>query len=620
MSASTNITTPEDTERPAAPDLPAPEALDFSHLTLSSTIADLPTHSFEVQATTSGQLVAEIFKQHPRLPGVIIAGKQGDKTITAVSRRRFLENVGRPYGIEVYLNRPIQVLVKTIAADRLILPAETTIRKAAAAALQRPLDLIYEPILVQFPEGKHRILDVYVLLLAQTQLLRLVNHVEQNRRQLAESLQETGSVLVSTLSLSKVTKRILKELDKVVTYERGAVLLRQEQQLVSLAKRGYPKDEAFKTLVVPMREGQDDIYCRLVTTQEPLILADITQEPSWQQFDNLPINHSWMGVPLIAQDQVIGMISLTRVAVNAFHPDEAPVVRTFASQAAIALENARLYEQVKEFNEHLEQMVDERTRELNQAYDILEKLDKTKSDFIKVSAHELRTPLTVVKGYTQVLQIKFQEDPETIRLVEGILGGVNRLHRIINSILDVARIDSNTLDLHLEDVSLVDVIGGLAEKLGSDLQQRKLALTTGDLSSLPPVYGDEGLLEKVFYSLLVNAIKYTPDGGEIVVNGRCLSLPGEPDAVEISIHDTGIGIQPDQLDLIFEKFYQTGELLLHSSGETKFMGGGPGLGLAIARGIVQAHNGRVWAESQGRDEQALPGSVFFVRLPLIRSG
>ena len=115
-------------------------------------------------------------------------------------------------------------------------------------------------------------------------------------------------------------------------------------------------------------------------------------------------------------------------------------------------------------------------------------------------------------------------------------------------------------------------------------------------------------------------MKYTPDGGEIVVNGRYHSLPNEPDAVEIAIQDTGIGIPPDQLDLIFEKFYQTGELLLHSSGETKFMGGGPGLGLAIAKGIVQAHNGRVWAESRGRDEEALPGSTFYVRIPLIRSG
>ena len=472
----------------------ATEAQDLPTLSLSSTIADLPTHSFEVQTSTSGQLVAEIFKQHPRLPGVIIIEDQDGGAITAVSRRRFLEHVGRPYGIEVYLNRPIEVLVKAVGTDKLVLPSDTTIRKAASEALKRPLSLTYEPIIVQYPDGSHRILDVYVLLLAQTQLLKVVNQVEQNRRQLAESLQKTGNVLVSTLSLDKVTKRILKELAKVVAYERGSVLLRQEQQLISLAKRGYPKEEAFQTIVVPLREPGEDIYWHLVETREPVILADVVQEPTWQQLESLPLNHSWMGVPLIAQDRVIGMISLTREAVNAFHPDEVQVVLTFASQAAIALENARLYEQVKAFNEQLEQMVDERTLELNRAYHILEQLDKTKSDFIKVSAHELRTPLTVIKGYTQVLQIKFKEDPETSRLIEGILGGANRLHRIVNSILDVAKIDSNTLDLYPDDVPLADIIEKLKNQLASDLQQRKLTLTIADLSGLPPVYGDDILL------------------------------------------------------------------------------------------------------------------------------
>ncbi len=132
-----------------------------------------------------------------------------------------------------------------------------------------------------------------------------------------------------------------------------------------------------------------------------------------------------------------------------------------------------------------------------------------------------------------------------------------------------------------------------------------------------PPFGDEALLSKVFYALLVNAIKYTPDGGHIhIMAAAAFGADGEPEQVEVVVRDSGIGIDPDHQELIFEKFYQTGQVALHSSGLTKFVGRGPGLGLAIAKGIVEAHNGRIWAVSSGRDEQKLPGSSFHVRLPL----
>jgi signal transduction histidine kinase len=137
---------------------------------------------------------------------------------------------------------------------------------------------------------------------------------------------------------------------------------------------------------------------------------------------------------------------------------------------------------------------------------------------------------------------------------------------------------------------------------------------------LPTIEGDLDALRKVFYHLLINAIKYTPDGGQITVTGRALS-PGEYNladgGIEIVVGDTGIGIDPNLQDLIFTKFYQTGQVALHSSGKTKFKGGGPGLGLAIVKGIVQAHNGLIWVESPGHDERALPGSRFYVVLPLL---
>jgi signal transduction histidine kinase len=113
----------------------------------------------------------------------------------------------------------------------------------------------------------------------------------------------------------------------------------------------------------------------------------------------------------------------------------------------------------------------------------------------------------------------------------------------------------------------------------------------------------------------MNAIKYTPDGGQVKVVGKYRNGKNPPE-VEVAVVDTGIGVDPSKKDAIFEKFHQTGEVLLHSSGKTKFKGGGPGLGLAIARGIVQAHGGKIWVESKGYNEEKLPGSKFIVSFPL----
>jgi signal transduction histidine kinase len=133
---------------------------------------------------------------------------------------------------------------------------------------------------------------------------------------------------------------------------------------------------------------------------------------------------------------------------------------------------------------------------------------------------------------------------------------------------------------------------------------------------LPVIQADPDLLYKVFYHLVMNAIKYTPDGGKIMISGHSLNDNSEGPGIEVIVSDTGIGIDPQHHELVFEKFFQTGEVLMHSSGKTKFKGGGPGLGLAIAHGIIEVHHGKIWVESPGHDEEKNPGSSFHIRLPL----
>jgi signal transduction histidine kinase len=246
-------------------------------------------------------------------------------------------------------------------------------------------------------------------------------------------------------------------------------------------------------------------------------------------------------------------------------------------------------------------------------------MDRTKARFIEISAHELRTPLTVAKAYAQMVHAKTSDRAEVQPMTKGLVDGVERMIEIVNSMLDVSKIDSKTMEIHPDQVVLRSIFSQVQMTFQAALKERKLALIVIGLDEMPTIKADPDLTYKLFYHLVMNAIKYTPDEGRITIHGRKVEEANREPEVEITVQDTGIGIDPEFKEVIFEKFFQIGEVMLHSSGKTKFKGGGPGLGLAIAKGIVEAHGGRIWVESPGHDETTFPGSKFFVRLPVTRS-
>ncbi|MFM8322071.1 MAG: GAF domain-containing protein [Chloroflexota bacterium] len=443
--------------------------------------------------------------------------------------------------------------------------------------------------------------------------------VEQSRRRLAETSYQISQALSSTIRLDEVLELILKLLDEIVPADRLSVMLREGDELEFVARRGFPAGLDAAGIRVHLQ--QDGIYSQIFTTRAPLVIADAQLHPDWQQMEGLPAARSWLGVPLITNNQVIGMLSLAREHLLPYTYAEVTLTMTFAGQAALALENARLYDRLARFNQQLEERVQERTEQLRSAYDKLERLDQTKTNFIRVTSHELRTPLTVLLGYSQMMiqNPRVAQDAMLSQLADGIYSGADRLHDIVNSMLDIVKIDSAALELSPEPVSLDLVLRNVAGNFKNALRHREINLQIDNLNDLPRVIADGAALQKVFYQLLSNAIKYTPNGGSIRIDGR--SLPGgervDQTFVEVTVSDSGIGIDPAQQELIFTKFYQTGEVQLHSSSRTQFKGGGPGLGLPIARGIVQAHGGRLWVESSGHDEHSLPGSSFHILLPAL---
>jgi signal transduction histidine kinase len=439
---------------------------------------------------------------------------------------------------------------------------------------------------------------------------------EAERRRTAESLVKVGRQLSSLLTIHEVPQQILDQLHQLFPYERGSLMLEDAGGTRIVAHHGFPDDARINDLWMETRDG--DVYDQIVQTAEPVIIGDVSQSDSWKQVEWLPLHKSWMGVPLFTKNRVMGMLSLTRVNADAFDQDDILLVSTFAMQAAVALENARLYDEITRFSELLERMVSQRTEELNDAYRTLEKLDNNKTTFINVAAHELRTPITIMKGYLGMLRGNpgIQTDEMLTQAVDGVLKGTDRLHQIVNSMLDVARIDSQVLKPSFEPTELTNILKFTQSEYRKDLAERNITLRIDVAKNLPLLFADPQLLQKAIDNVVVNAIKFTPDGGTVTITALSVADERMGKCVEIQIKDTGIGIDPANHKIIFEKLYQIGKVELHSSGRTKFKGGGPGLGLSISMGIIKAHQGKIWVESIGQDEKNLPGSTFFIRIPL----
>ncbi|MFZ5883898.1 MAG: cyclic nucleotide-binding domain-containing protein [Chloroflexota bacterium] len=256
--------------------------------------------------------------------------------------------------------------------------------------------------------------------------------------------------------------------------------------------------------------------------------------------------------------------------------------------------------------------------ELQKSNKVLRQLDRNKMEFIQVAAHELRTPLTVLNGYANVLRAMSGNETNAAmeEVVQGILKGTERIHEVVNLMLDVSRIGTETLKIAVVPVPLKRIIDDLIHNFEKAASERKIRIYAQHAEGVPIINGDPGLIQKALYQLIINAIKYSPDGSMILVTTRPVRMNDGAPGVEVAVRDRGIGIDAEHLELIFEKFYQVGSVDLHSSGKTSYKGGGPGLGLAIVKGVARAHGGKTWAESAGHDEVNFTGSTFYLQLPV----
>ncbi len=286
--------------------------------------------------------------------------------------------------------------------------------------------------------------------------------------------------------------------------------------------------------------------------------------------------------PMIWEGTGIGAIVVGRDHVGPFSDKDIALLKTFADQAVIAIQNARLFHEIED-----------KSRQLEIA-------NKHKSEFLANMSHELRTPLNAIIGFSEVLQEKLFGDVNDKQLdyLNDIHSSGKHLLGLINDILDLSKVEAGRMELDLASFDIASALTNAMTLVRERAQRHNVALRMDVDPALGEVLADERKVKQILVNLLTNAVKFTPDGGSIVVTAR-----REPDALVVAVRDTGIGIAPEDHEAVFEEFRQVGR---HYTNKQE----GTGLGLSLTRKFVELHGGRIWVESEPGK-----GSTFTFTIP-----
>jgi len=462
------------------------------------------------------------------------------------------------------------------------------------------------------------------------QLESTAMELEQKSRHLKEKVGELSFLHDATdrLRLSIELEDILTSVARDVTegqgYDRVMVALVNEQAGTVEEKASIGFEGRERELFSEPSESHNILSAAVSERKVQYVAqAALDSRVSRSFADSLQLNE-FAVIPMSGKDRCVGAILVdNRKSSRPMRKDKLDILATFASTAAMAVENAYLYRQLIDNLDTVEKA----NRELR-------KLDESKTNFLSLASHELRTPLVSVMG---CLNMMLSEDLGRVNadqrhMMEIALKGANRLRDIIEDLLMVAKIEGGRLPMKLRWLSVADSVKAAIDEVVSMLGQRNVAIRTDGLDLLPKVEADEDRLHQCFTNLIGNAVKFTPDGGVVTVGGRKVkvdkdkgrlralpydnSILSSDTYIEVVVQDTGIGISKENLERIFDKFFEAGDVDSHSTGKVKFMGGGTGLGLSIVKGIVEGHNGCIWAESDGADAEKCPGSRFVMLLPM----
>ena len=429
----------------------------------------------------------------------------------------------------------------------------------------------------------------------RTALQRHLTHLEHHKaaleRKIAETqtLYEIGQEITAQVALGPTLHLIVARAHQLLQADVSLLALRQagSDTLVMQAHSGTVPPAAVE---LHIRAGEG-LGGRVAATGRPLIVGDYLEEYRESPFLALVREaglRSGVAVPLKARDAVTGVLYVYSRVAHRFRAEDQQLLSALADHAAIAIESAKLYEEVRQYAEDLEAKVAARTRELQASNARLQELDRLKSEFVSDVSHELRTPLTSIKGYIDYLLegIAGELSPPQKDFLTPVKGNIDRLVRLINDLLDLARIEASQVDLHPVRLSVPEVATEVIEMLRPLAVEKGIDLGMGVPEADGVVQADRDKLCQVLLNLTHNAVKFTPPGGEVRVR-----VAVQPDGEVLTVvQDTGEGIPPEELERIFDKFRQVSPSPIHTKGS--------GLGLTIAKKLVELHGGQMWVRSQ----------------------
>jgi signal transduction histidine kinase len=421
--------------------------------------------------------------------------------------------------------------------------------------------------------------------------VRLFNEVQARTRELARSVDElkalsqVSQAVNSSLDVKTVLSTILAYACELSDAGGGAIYVLDEAKGEFVIAAGHNMSDE---LIAAVRAAQvrlgDTVVAQCAKRQAAVQVANLAEESSNPLFAILTRSgvRSLLAVPLLRQDRAIGVLLVRRKQIGTFSPETVNLLQSFASQSALAIYNARLFQEVRE-----------KSRQLELA-------SQHKSQFLANMSHELRTPLNAVLGYTELIQDGTYGAPtDKMRTVlERVQANGKHLLGLINEVLDLSKIEAGQLKLSIADYSLRDVVQTVVSSAEPLASEKRLAFAVELPKDLPTGRGDERRIAQVLLNLVGNAVKFTDKGKVTLAIGRRDGL------FEIAVSDTGPGIPAAERERIFEEFHQVD----NSSTRKK---GGTGLGLTITKRIIELHQGRIWVESEMGN-----GSTFHVVLPV----
>jgi signal transduction histidine kinase/CheY-like chemotaxis protein len=437
-----------------------------------------------------------------------------------------------------------------------------------------------------------------------------------------ELLSQIGREITSTLDIDTIFGRLYEHVNELADAEVFGVGLYHPERHEIEYRLAIEKGKRYAPYSRDTSDpNQLPVWC--VEHREPVFINDIDVEfskyiPSFQEQRRLLEDgsmsqrpQSLIYMPLLAKDRALGIITIQSFTKHAYTDHDLNVMRNLASYAAIALDNAAAYRQLNEQESEIRRLLGEAEK----ARAIAEDADAAKSAFLSTVSHELRTPLTSVLGFAKIIKKRLEDRifplvqsddrkvAQTIRQVEENLAVVvsegERLTKLIDDVLDLAKIEAGKLEWHMEPVSVEDIVDRATAATSSLLEQKGLHLVKEIAAGLPSVSGDRDRLIQVVINLISNAVKFTDTGS---VTCRAVQKNG---TLVVSISDTGMGIAPADQPKVFERFKQVGDTLTDKPK-------GTGLGLPICREIVEHHRGQIWVESEvGK------GSTFAFSLPTV---